>query len=66
MRSLAVILMILIAAAMFACTAPQEEDEAMADIDTRLAKYAQVEVSSDVPGLHDKQKAALEIGRAHV
>ncbi|HUX08345.1 MAG TPA: Zn-dependent hydrolase [Acidobacteriota bacterium] len=59
MRSLAVILMILIAAAMFACTAPQEEDEAMADIDTRLAKYAQVEVSSDVPGLHDKQKAAL-------
>jgi len=59
MRSFAVMLMIILAAAMFACTAPEKEDEAMADIDTRLTKYAQVEVSSDVPGLDDSQKAAL-------
>jgi hypothetical protein len=62
MRPVAVIVVTIIAIAMFACTAPEEpkKDEAMANIDARLAKYAQVEVSSDVPGLDENQKAALQ------
>jgi hypothetical protein len=31
----------------------------MADIDSRLAKYARVEASSDIPGLSDSQRAVL-------
>jgi hypothetical protein len=61
MRPVAFVIMIAIAATMFACTAPEEpkKDKAMADIDSRLTKYAQVEVSSDIPGLGENQKAAL-------
>ncbi len=55
--AISIIAVAVIAAAL--AVAGAEEDEAMADIQERLAKYARVEVSSDEPGLSEGQRAVL-------
>ena len=66
MRTTTLILMSAAVLLAIACTEqpeqPAEEEGIVAvdDIDARLAQYAPVEVSSDVPGLDDNQRAALQ------
>ena len=60
MRVRVIAVSLVAAAALWGCGPTAEEKGEMSDIDARLAKYARVVVSRNVPGLKDNQRDALD------